>query len=378
MYNVTCIDGRTPSRGWYSIFPFVLSEKINENELKWCLKDDEDLVLARINIHEYRDRDIDEHALDNLKGIFNFFRRYNKEIILRFVYDVDGNGLLNEPESIDIIMNHIKQVAPCIAENHDIILTMQGLFIGSWGEMHTSRYANTRDMVRLTARLHDAVQGKVDIAVRKPSQLRDITEGLKKISYKRTKQFADNAGLYDDAILATESDMGTFTENIRDDILNVDGIHKIKLTGGEAVSDNKLNDGEAAVSGMRLRGVTYLNSQYDSAVLDKWKGQFLGSCGMSVYEYMTRYLGYRLEYQGIRKPLFGNDAVISIKNTGFASFYGKLVLNINDIYISESRSDILLPGESAVFSIKKSQIPRNLTLSCMRVSDGKSIGLNMC
>ena len=51
MYNVTCVNKETPSRGWYSIFPFILSRTVDYGELRWSLKDDENLVLARIDIN---------------------------------------------------------------------------------------------------------------------------------------------------------------------------------------------------------------------------------------------------------------------------------------------------------------------------------------
>ena len=108
MYNVTCVNKETPSRGWYSIFPFILSRTVDYGELRWSLKDDENLVLARIDINEFKETPISEEALVNLQKMFDFFRQYNKEIILRFVYDTDGNGLMNEPQSVSIIKNHME------------------------------------------------------------------------------------------------------------------------------------------------------------------------------------------------------------------------------------------------------------------------------
>ena len=100
-------------------------------ELRWSLKDDENLVLARIDINEFKETPISEEALVNLQKMFDFFRQYNKEIILRFVYDTDGNGLMNEPQSVSIIKNHMEQLGPLIRKNAGQILTLQGLFFGS-------------------------------------------------------------------------------------------------------------------------------------------------------------------------------------------------------------------------------------------------------
>lgn len=375
MYKITCVNDKTPSRGWYSIFPFVLSDTVDYEQLRWSLRDGEELVLARINLCEFKNSDIDDTALDNLSKMFDFFRQYDKEIILRFVYDVDGNGLMNEPESIKIIKRHMEQVAPYIVNNQDIILTMQGVFIGSWGEMHTSRYADGSDIADLVITLYEAVKGSVSIALRKPSQIRELIQFLDMILYEEKEKLVSNIGLYDDAILSSDTDMGTFSyDNIDYDMAMVKELSCINMVGGETVTDNVLNDTEAAIEGLEKRCVTYLNSQYDLAVLDKWKKQQINGGG-TVYQYITEHLGYRLEYSGIKTPLFSKKAVIYIKNTGFAPFYGKIRLVVNEELEASSDSDIIKPGESVELVYEKSQFPKELTLSCIRISDGKSIGL---
>ena len=377
MYKVTCISGKTPSRGWYSIFPFVLSEKVDYEQLRWSLKEEEELVLARINLCEFKDSDIDDAALDNLSAMFDFFRQYDKEIILRFVYDVDGNGLMNEPESIKIIKRHIEQTAPYIINNRDIILTMQGVFIGSWGEMHTSRYADSQNIADLVITLYKAVKGSVRIALRKPSQIRELIQFLDMILYEEKEKLIRNIGLYDDAMMSSDTDMGTFSyDNIDDDMAMVKELSCINVIGGEVVADNALNDTEEAIDGLKKRCVTYLNSQYDAAVLDKWREQQLHDGSSTIYQYVTEHLGYRLEYNGIRTHLFSKKAVIYIKNTGFAPFYGKIRLAVNGKLEAVSESDIIKPGESAELVYEKSQLPKELTLLCIRISDGKSIGLH--
>ena len=74
--------------------------------------------------------------------------------------------------------------------------------------------------------------------------------------------------------------------------------------------------------------------------------------------------------------MFSKKAVIYIKNTGFAPFYGKIRLAVNGKLEAVSGSDIIKPGESAELVYEKSQLPKELTLSCIRISDGKSIGLH--
>ena len=61
-------------RGWFSIFPFKLSQSYDFEEMKWCLKKEESLVLARINIGEYNQMEIPDKALKNFQNIMKFFR----------------------------------------------------------------------------------------------------------------------------------------------------------------------------------------------------------------------------------------------------------------------------------------------------------------
>lgn len=70
------------------------------------------------------------------------------------------------------------------------------------------------------------------------------------------------------------------------------------LCGGEAVNDNVYNDGANAQEYLRKLHVTYLNSQYDDKVLNKWK-----DCG--IYEKISRSLGYCINIESIKTTFTG-------------------------------------------------------------------------
>lgn len=381
MYNVKCVGGVSPSRGWYSIFPFVLSEKVDFEELKWSLKSDEVLVLARINLNEFKASPISDEALENIKCIFNFFRKHQKEVILRFTYDVEGKGLMNEPESIKIIKEHIAQLGPVVADNSDVIYTMQGTFTGSWGEMHTSRYDNDTDVPDLIIRLFEATSGKVRLSLRKVSHVKALITFLDTILYEKKKELLALTGLYDDAILASDNDLGTFNpEKVEEDLRLLGELACFSCIGGECVNDNPLNDGAAVIEGLKKRNVTYLNSQYDGAVLSKWKRQSSGCGDETVYDYVTKHLGYRFEYVGIKAGVFSGNAVISVKNTGFAPFYGSVVMRVqtegrNDVMTAVSREEIIEPGKTVGFKFEKKMLGKELTVSLVRKKDGKLVGI---
>jgi hypothetical protein len=377
MYNVSCKDTRTPSRGWYSIFSFTLSKAEDYDELKWSIRKDEDLALMRVNLCEYRDCDISDEGLVNLSGLFDFFRKHGREVIVRFVYDTEGMGLMNEPSSKRIIKRHMEQVAPAIIKNADNIITVQGVFTGSWGEMHSSRYTDRADIADLVTTLFDATEGSVNIALRTPKQIDELAEVLSEIHYHDKDKLMKKIGFYDDAMLASPNDMGTFAQDkIKEELSTIKELSLYNYVGGETVSASELNDGKVAVEGVRARCVTYLNSQYDTAVLDKWKNQEYDG-KISVYQYISEHLGYCLEFAGVKQSIFSKKAQIVLKNTGFAPFFGKLKMIINDKFTAEADLDVVKPGECVKFALEKSQLTSEPAISCIRVSDGKTVAVKI-
>ena len=68
--------------------------------------------------------------------------------------------------------------------------------------------------------------------------------------------------------------------------------------GGEVIIDNEYNDLECAIADLKTMHVTYLNQDYDAAVLEKWASSAVqtSDCfdGMEGLSYIERHLGYRL------------------------------------------------------------------------------------
>lgn len=88
---------------------------------------------------------------------------------------------------------------------HGKILVHQGLFVGSWGEMHGSKFLSTAPMTELVQTLYEAIGGICPIAVRKPEQLRSIVEQL-----ELEKKTAVSLTLFNDGIFGSETDLGTY------------------------------------------------------------------------------------------------------------------------------------------------------------------------
>ena len=72
-----------PARGWYGIYTFSVERSIDQEELRWSLRQGESLALVLLDIRAYRSIRLDEVAAQNIKDILSFFLQYRKDVILR-------------------------------------------------------------------------------------------------------------------------------------------------------------------------------------------------------------------------------------------------------------------------------------------------------
>ena len=143
----------------------------------------------------------------------------------------------------------------------------------------------------------------------------------------------DVYGLYNDAMLANDTDMGTFGTVSREESGWTDAwcmedelhyMHK-QMTqvplGGEVLSPQvETNISSEVISYLRKMQVSYLNSIYDPRFLDMWK-EIKVEDGESLYDYVGNHLGYRLEVK--RMVWKKRQLMFVVVNTGFAPLYDR-------------------------------------------------------
>ena len=368
---------KNPGCGWYHIYTFDLSK---ENFL-YIDCEEEELVLLLIDIHAFRGcEQIPKEALECFSSILTFFEQHDKGIILRIVYDTKGQGMENEPSSIKIVKSHMKQLGSIICEHTSEkeslpgkILVHQGLFVGSWGEMHSSKFLSEARMKELSDTFLEATKGSCPIAVRKPVQLRIL-------SCKKTLQDAPNTNLalFNDAIFGSETDLGTYgtirksalSENnerektpwAREDELFwqqsfmqqsfcggevLGGMNTVSESFGNTDHPQRTLDWKQVVEDIAKMHVSYLNSIYSKEVLDDWKAQRIMWNGeeISEYDYIGRHMGYRFTVTQVKiscvspekkkqtqsdtqNQISENVITFTIKNTGFANLCEEAVCRL--------------------------------------------------
>lgn len=304
---------KNPGRGWYRIYSFDVRDGYPEEDWKWGLCPEERLVLLIIDLCGYSSSELDESALEGIREAFNFFKANDKELIVRFVYDRKGEALLSEPVSLKMILAHMSAVAPVVNEFKTDIFCLQGLFVGSWGEMHSSRFSDNDTLKALWKHWSELISDDIFIAVRTPKQWRAInTEQSKRL------------GLFNDGMLGSETDLGTYAiDAISKEIDFQDRLCKSVPNGGEVVGLSKEAEIKNAVKRMKKTHVSYLNSVYDEQVLNRWKASKYK--GINAYEYVSMHLGYRFVIKDVAYIHDKNKKAsffrISIENKGFSNIY---------------------------------------------------------
>ena len=343
-----------PARGWYGIYTFPVQEFINPEELRWSLREGESLVLVLLDIYQYRSKPLDETALNNIRNILSFFMRYQRDVILRPVYDREGKGRECEPGIFEQVLEHLQQIGEILRDMKHSVFIFQGMLVGSWGEMHDSGYLSSENMNRMWDCMQQYLGKEIYLAVRTPAQWRTLrTEG--EFSQKKYAQLT----LFDDGILGSMTHLGTFGTMTRDAAgWNQAWTRKEELgfiycltqdmpCGGEVISctenDNgRKSESEFTVNELKKMHLTYLNSVYDRKVLDSWREISWNSPeiseiwqGCSLYEYIGEHLGYRLtvrnaEVKWLRRRKV--EFMIEIENHGFGRLFQEteLVLRIEN------------------------------------------------
>ena len=333
-----------PDRGFYHMHGFRITEQDAEyhDTIQQRYKnDDTALSMIEINLLNYAGGPIGETGLLNIERLFGELDDTDKNFIVRFLYDWDGKNLENEPEKVDIILGHMRQLAGIINIRSDRIFLLQGLFIGNCGEMNNTVYNNAEDMKKLSGCLHEVMDPKIFLAVRTPLQWRRITDTEVSELKAGSKTVASRLGLFNDGMLGNWTDCGTYGGHTREkdgfysnwvreeELVFQDELCRIVPNGGEVILDNKYNDFENAVKDLRTMHVTYINRDYDRKVQEKWQGTVVreSGCfdGMDGLTFIERHLGYRIliddtdaEYD-FEKDMLTVEA--ALRNVGFAPMY---------------------------------------------------------
>lgn len=313
---------RNPGRGWYHIYTFQAKPPADGRPVEeevWlddaCRR--EALALALIDIGCCRTCELPREALEHMERIIHFFQREQKQVILRAAYDIRGDGMVREPYERGLVKRHLEQIGALLRRHAPDILAVQGLLVGSWGEMHGSRHLKRDSLRELADTLYHATGGECFLAVRTPDQWRQAAGGR-----RGAQGLSEKLGLYNDGIFGSPTDMGTYRDSERDQELNWQKRHMEKLpSGGEVLFCAPPAGYEEADRVFRKMHLSYLNSVWQQAQLNVWKAQRVQGrgCwdGLTGFDYIGRHLGYRFVVRDVC-GLPGGRLRVTVENCGYA------------------------------------------------------------
>lgn len=332
---------KNPARGWYQIYTFHVEQEPDFTEVEYCLNHDDTLALVIIDIGAFKDRELSGEILERICGILDFFVSYGYDLIVRAVYDQDGNAIEREPFFFSQVMGHLRQMGEILDQFADSVFIYQGMLVGNWGEMHASRFLAADKLEQMADVLRYNKHGQTYLAVRRPMFWRLLHRNQAGSGLR----CPDGMGLFDDGIFGSENHLGTFGTQPRestgwempwvreDELAFEQELGAMAPCGGEVVYGDGYSetlDSKQVLEELQLMQVTYLNKVYDRRVLDIWRERKCPVSGVwereSLYDYIGAHLGYRFV---IRKAsvFIGEPsecscrAEIHAENTGFAAFY---------------------------------------------------------
>lgn len=393
---------RNPGRGWYQIHTFSAEQDFSAEELRWCLGDEDALALVFIDIGYYREQALDERGLSNINSILDYFAESGLDMILRIAYDREGKAWEKEPFSFSQVMEHMKQLSPILSRHAKHIYVYQGMLVGSWGEMHSSRFLATTQMQRLVSVLESSLGRHSFLAVRRPSYWRTLHLNGES-ECKRT-----NMGLFDDGIFGSDTHLGTFGEktaaevgwgaawSVEEELTFEEKLCQYVPQGGEVLYEEKIAEErslDATVDRLRRMRISYLNRVHDPRILELWKRMTWRQKGpwegMSGFDYIGRHLGYRFCVRNASVTFVRGKRgtptqclwEISIENIGFSPCYQKAKVwlewkdkqeqtCIKELFLELSR---ILPGEVKTGMCTTVPAEGEVRLFAARKQDGRAI-----
>lgn len=342
-----------PGGSFYNMTCYMLSDNLAENDLKKRIQSDikaysgEELILVEINLRRYKDTTLSDTALSQADQILTAWSEAGFPIILRFLYDWDGNAAATEPEELSLVKEHMSQVAPVVNAHKKDIYTMQGIFVGNYAEMHGGLHMDQKSMCALAKHLDSVIDPDIFLAVRTPAQRRTILNSAK--TFPKNSTLAKRLGLYNDGMMGSDTDLGTYGTENRNTSTSMsdqwkrsqeldyqDELCRYVPNGGEAVIDNPLNDLDQAIDTLASMHVSYLSCMYQQEVIRKWKNARIQSGdvwnGKSGYDYIDAHMGSRYRCTGASATTFNfwtQDLTLmkfTMTNTGFSTYHESLTL----------------------------------------------------
>lgn len=346
-------------------------------------------------------QDLTEDALNVLQQTFDNIRDFGGRVIVRICYDPWYNGRSNVTPDHEWVLKHVKQLAPVLSKNTDVIVALEMGMHGAYGEMHSD-----------TSITYDRVAEAVNLMLRNtPPELKILTRtgnySAKVLGFDNWgvdfhidgEKFAEIAkakgdtmyrvGMFNDGYLGTQYDYGTWGADCKTSICREEGVawlEKYSINtpyGGEALTTASgyqvINTPEfLSYEGFRTH-TSYLNIQWNNNLIDSWKKTPFKQKdfdydparvdSLSGFKYINDHLGYRFVLrESWLSDTVGADGILRaklrIQNVGFGNLTRKMNVSL---YVHGSRQEGMLD----TLAIITYEVPLSDSVDFMKVHSRK-------
>ena len=323
-----------------------------------------------------KNQDLTEDALNVLQETFDNIRKNDGHVIVRICYDPWYNGRSNVTPDHEWVLKHVKQLAPVLSKNTDVIVALEMGMQGAYGEMHSD-----------TNITYDRVAEAVNLMLRNtPPELKILTRtgnysakvlgfdnwGVDfNIDSDKFKEIAKakgdtmyRVGMFNDGYLGTQYDYGTWGADCKTSICREEGVAWLEKFGintpygGEALTTaggyDVINTPEfLSYEGFRTH-TSYLNVQWNNNLIDGWKKshfegkdfEYDGSKidSLTGFKYVNDHLGYRFVLrESWISDTVGDDGILRaklrIQNVGFGNLTRKMNASLEIVVGLDPRDD---------------------------------------
>lgn len=273
-----------PDRGFYIQVKSSHPERISD------IAEDVRVTLLSFDIEEYTEGELPKEKLEELRIALETAKKERVAVVFRAAYGFRGD--VTEPEQIELESRHIEQMAEVLNDYTEQILVVQAGMLGAYGEWHSSRYLNGTEEENRESRLYilkkweEYLNSEVKVAVRRQRFVREAME---------ENILSGRLGIHNDALLSTDSDMGTYDEpgmERKDELAWTTENLAGQVNGGEMPTLGELSSPQNADYEFRQLHISYLNLKYNEDVINEWSEMTME--GMNAKQYMENHLGYRL------------------------------------------------------------------------------------
>jgi hypothetical protein len=256
--------------------------------------------------------------LKNMQTDFNRIRAAGAKVVVRFSYTANSSTVY-QPTKAQILA-HIRQLAPVINRNKDVIVCVQAGFIGRWGEWYYTGSTEFGDAYPVSTTQWSNRKQVLDEML-----LRFSSDILVQVRYLEAKQimygntFVGRIGFYNDSFLGTWGDSGTFSVSSVNATPSTSQVSywqtqtvNLPVIGETNMVNSPRTDCSNALVELNRYNWSLINKDYFPTVISNWQ---TNGC----FSTIQKSIGYdfRLNISNINNGIL----TINIGNYGYANLF---------------------------------------------------------